>query len=176
MRSQYAAIMQHLTELWSSSEACDGQLEGCSEAEIAEIMKAQGVERLPLMYVEFLRHMGRNTGGLEWYFGSELTYPAVCIFKSMSFWFLSQALVTKLRFVFTHDYQGDCSIYFDPTEADDPILYRVAYDSPSELNPPDIPVLETQELGLLSDYLTDFIGDVIEEHRRLKNLIDRGAS
>lgn len=170
MRSQYTAIMDYLTEEWSTSEACDGQVEGCSEAEIDEVMQAQGVDHLPLMYVEFLRHMGRKTGGLEWHFGTEITYPAVCIFKPMTFNFLWRPEF----FVFTHDFQGDCSIYFHIADEDDPILYRAGYDSPSDLHPPEIPILETTELGRLSDYLTDFISELIEEDRHLKNLIARG--
>jgi hypothetical protein len=170
MRSQYSALMQYLTNLWLSSEACDAPVEGCSEAEIAEIMHAQSVERLPLMYVEFLSHMGRKTGGLEWYFGSEITYPSVCEFKPMTFKVLRQSKI----FVLTHDYQGDCAIYFHITDDDDPMLYWVGYDYRPDLNQFDI--LETKALGQLSDYLNDFIGNVIEEHQHLKNLIARGDS
>lgn len=35
---------------------------GCSPAEIAEIMQAQGVMRLPTVYRDFLSHMGRWAG------------------------------------------------------------------------------------------------------------------
>ncbi len=160
MRSKYSALMDYLTKQWISSEACDGQIEGCSEAEVLEVMHAQGVEHLPVMYIEFLTHLGRKSGGLEGHFGSEITYPGVCIFKPMTFAHLRQSEI----FVFSHNYQGDCSFYFSIID-DDPVLYWAGYGYSPGLGSSDIPLLETKELGRLSDYLTNFIADVIEEHK-----------
>jgi hypothetical protein len=162
MHSQYTVLMVNLTKHWLSSEACDGEVEGCSETEIAEIMQPQGVQRLPLMYVEFLARMGRKAGGLEWHFGSEFTYPAVLSFKPMAVELWEQTDI----FIFTHDSQGDCAIYFHITE-DDPIVYWVGYDGDGP-DPNQFYLSETRELGRLSDWLTNLFGGVVEEHNLLK--------
>lgn len=159
MRSKYATLMQYLTKLWSSSETCLNPLKGCSEAEIAQIMQAQGVERLPLMYVEFLSHMGRDAGGLE----ADLTsYPYVMEIKPLTFDLLRQPDI----FVLSHNSDGDCAIYFHVTEDDDPILYWVGYDYRPDLNRFDL--LKTKELGQLSDWLIDLIEGVLEADKYLK--------
>jgi hypothetical protein len=168
VRSQYAAIMEYLTNLWSSSEVCDGQVEGCSEAEIIEIMQAQGVERLPLMYVEFLRHMGCNTAGLKSHL---ISYPDVMGMKSETFNLLRQPDI----FVLSHFSDGDCAIYFRVTEDDDPILYLVDYDYYPDLNRFDL--LKTKELGRLSEWLMDRVQLAINAHEKaemVKQMLDEG--
>lgn len=155
MRSQYAALMDYLTQLWSASDACSSPPEGCSEAEITEIQHARNVERLPLIYVEFLRHMGRNTGGLERNLGMNLTYPDALEFRGLTFDLTGRSDI----FFFWYDTQGDCSTYFHVIE-DDPILYWVTYKDYSPQN--QSYSLQTDELGRLSDWLIDLIGYEVE--------------
>jgi hypothetical protein len=155
MRSQYAALMDEIVKRWSASEACQLPLEGCSEAEIEEIKRRQGVERLPEMYVEFLRRIGKYSGNLGWHFGSEITYPDVLEFKEDTFDVLHKPDI----YVFTHDPNGDCAIYFHVGD-DDPVLYWISYDD----SRPQSYDLITEDWGRLSTWLVNLVERVIEVH------------
>ena len=162
MRSQYSSIIEHLIERLAASPVCEGPLEGCSEDEIDEIREAQNVKRLPRMYKEFLLQMGRHTGGLEGYLGFEMTYPAACTFKRLSFNLLRQPDI----FVITHIADGDCAFYFHIHE-DDPVVYWIGYDTRPEFV--EFNVLETKDCGLLSNWLMDVVGDFIGDPQLPEN-------
>jgi hypothetical protein len=150
MRSQYAALMDEIVKRWTASEACRLPLKGCSGVEIEEIKRRQGVERLPEMYVEFLRRMGRETGGLGWHFGSSsITYPEVLEFKEDTF----EMLRKPHFFIVTHDYDGDVAVYFHVDE-DDPLLHWVKYSSASENK-----LVVLDDWRTLSTWLIHMVGD-----------------
>jgi hypothetical protein len=164
MRSEYTAIIEQLVEKLTTSPARDGVVEGCSADEVDEIQEGQQVKRLPRLYREFLRHMGRHTGGLDSYLGSAITYPAVCEFKRQTFDLLRQPDI----FVMTHIADGDCAFYFHIDE-DDPVVYWVGYDRRPDPELIEFGVLETKPCGQLSNWLIDVVGDFIGDAQLPEN-------
>lgn len=98
--------------------------EGCTESEIAQIMKMQGVSRIPLLYKQFLLLMGRKGGRLQSVL--DLFYPTLLELKKLAsdslefdgspFQLPSDAFVFATHL--THLYY-----YFSTADGDDPPVY-----------------------------------------------------
>jgi hypothetical protein len=149
MRSKHESLIDFLARQWEMSAACNSELVGCTEAEIAQIKSIQGVERLPASYEGFMKRMGRDMGGLEWHSGMELRYPYVLEFKAQSFERIREADVLVL----SHNSDGDCALYCH-VDDDDPIVYWMGYadDSLDHV---------IGEWGRFSDWLAELIDGAI---------------
>lgn len=150
--------METLIGKWTSSAACEGSLEACIDDDLDAIQEGQGVKRLPRMYRAFMLCMGRNTGGLEAYLRSEITYPAACEFKKRTFDLLRQSDI----FVLARMADGEGVFYVHVSE-DDPVVYWIGYDQGADFG--EARLLETKSCGALSQWLTDIVGDAIEEYQ-----------
>jgi hypothetical protein len=133
-------IMKDLIELGNKSE----EIEGCTDEEIEEIRRVQGVERLPELYVEYLRLMGRYPGDL--FRGSEVNYRcltsvvegegnfkerAVALLKE---WAVENFELPEDAFIFIW-HQSYIFLYFDTKASDyDPKThyYSEGKDAPRE--------------------------------------------
>jgi hypothetical protein len=109
--------------------AYHGNFEGMPDDEIEQVKTRQDVQFLPSVYIEFLRVMGRKSGGI--FGGCDITLPTLAILKTALFNELQDsremgANVPDLPpacFVFL-SIQGTDFFYFDTaTNADDPEVY-----------------------------------------------------
>lgn len=122
------AVMSFIAELTTLGYLKPDTTIGCNDLEIQEIMKAQGVRRLPKIYEHFLRKMGKQAG--SFLYGDEFLY--------LSLLDLKQELIEKLKitptakfelperaFVFwMHDcYQFMYFVLDDNDDNDDPRVF-----------------------------------------------------
>ncbi|MEQ8675949.1 MAG: hypothetical protein RLP44_23240 [Aggregatilineales bacterium] len=147
------SFIRYFAKQWSAMLEFEPPIEGCTDEEIEDIRRSQGVPRLPALYVEFIRKFGRKTGGLEWECGMDLTYPKVCDFKKFPLRVLRDSNV----FIFGMNGYEDALSFFNVAE-DDPIVYWATIDIDVV---EDIGVINTGEFPHLknyrfSDWLIDF--------------------
>ena len=69
------AVMSFIAELTTLGYLKPDTTIGCNDLEIQEIMKAQGVTRLPKIYECFLRKMGKQAGSFR--YGDDFLHPYV---------------------------------------------------------------------------------------------------
>ena len=108
---------------WVATIASKGQVSGCTDEEVALLMLAQGVERLPDDYRAFLKVAGRRAGGFGK--GIEMFYPLLLQTKE----WMKEALeadgapfsLPPSAFVF-YSSQGYNFWYFEDAESDPPIV------------------------------------------------------
>jgi hypothetical protein len=101
---------------------------GCDETEIEQIRVAQGVNKLPDIYKQYLLTAGQNTGGL--YEGTDVTYKFVVNLKKWAKRLLiengEEFVLPDDAFVFLmhHGYQF---MYFltDNTDEDPPVYHYI---------------------------------------------------
>ncbi len=124
-------------------------IEGCTDEEIEDIQRSQGVSQLPALYIEFMRKLGRKTGGLEWACDLQLTYPKVCRFKHSPFDIVQNSEI----FIFALYRELDTALYFNVNE-NDPIVNYVTFNQdkyPFMLEP------ITEQWDNFSHWLIDFM-------------------
>jgi hypothetical protein len=103
--------------------------EGCTEKDIQDLMESQNISRLPKIYVEFLRHLGKKTGK-NFLIGEDILCPHLEGIREGFDWLLEKYKIDweipENIFVFwTHqDYQF---YYFHVDEGDDPTVYIITY-------------------------------------------------
>jgi hypothetical protein len=100
---------------------------GCSEEEIKDIEQRFHL-KLPGLYKDFLRVMGRKAGNL--FYGENMFYPEVLKFQeNAKFMMMNDDLTAPLielpptAFVFGH-HQGEQFLFFLTSESDDPSVYH----------------------------------------------------
>jgi hypothetical protein len=121
------------------------EVEGCTDADLAQTMNAQSVPTLPTAYVSFLRAVGRHDAGLfETGDGTYYLFPGLLDFRDVA-----QRITRHLRrersfsdvagedaFVFAH-YLDEQALFFRVTQGEDPPILRIheARDSPELISP-----------------------------------------
>ena len=135
--------------LYKWSKKVNGKIKGCTLKELEEIKNRQRVNFLPKIYEEFMRSLGRESGGLEWIYGFEFRYPFVLEYKEKSIPAILKVLPTDI-FVFWTDYEN--ALYFRTLEKpEDPSIFHV---TSSELNRENYLI---SEMGKLSKFFADVI-------------------
>jgi hypothetical protein len=122
-----------IKDLMQKLMALDGtkldDFEGCTEKEIQLLMKTQNVERLPQMYVEFMKAMGRSykSKGLRFFVGEDIGYEDALELKEVFAEVLKDEnkdwQIPENAFVFwTH--HAYIFYYFLIDEGDDPRIFE----------------------------------------------------
>jgi hypothetical protein len=153
--NHFSSFIEHLTKRWMSCYAFTPPILGCNDSEIEQLQIAQNVEKLPELYCEFMRQMGREDGGLGKLLDAYLTYTYALTFKSEQIDFSLPILKTygleRGNFVFLSD-NNNFLYFFDTVESsDDPIVYNLT---------PNIKIGEEfikVNLGNLSGVLVDLV-------------------
>lgn len=111
---------------------------GCTPEEIQQIIRSQQVNRLPIVYHQYLLYMGRYAGGY-FFRGTDVYYPDILGFKEAAIELLlgmeTTLTLKQTDFVFQF-HQGYHFLYFN-SEEDDPDVISVgeAQKTPKNLGP-----------------------------------------
>jgi hypothetical protein len=140
--------------------ALSSQLIGCTLDQINEVMEVQQVERLPIVYQQFLSWMGQFAGDI-YFSGTDVFYPAILKFKVFALKVIRQnnlsINLSKRDFVFL-SHQGYQFMYFD-----------VNHDDPDVIGFSEAEV-ELKNFGSLSSWLLDCIDEDLQNLNRLRNI------
>ena len=150
------SFIRYLKNRWLSCSACQPPLVGCTDEEIEALRIAQGVERLPALYVEFMRQMGRADGGLGTFFEADFSYAAVVKLKSPEIGY-ALAILRSLgqeegSFVFLSDNANFLYTFNTSDPYDDPVIYN--FHESSEIGEP---YYVKAEVGNLAAFLVDCV-------------------
>lgn len=146
-------MREALVEALIAAGVCErDEIEGCSDAEVAEIEASFG-SSLPASYREFLFAAGQGAG--RFMLGSDLFYPRILETTSWGADLLVESgesfSLPPDAFVFSM-HQGYQFMFFRATEGDDPPVY---YYFEGKGTP-----------QCISNSLSGFLFSCIEEHRR----------
>ena len=155
------SFIRYLKNRWLSCPLSQPPLIGCSDEEVEALRVAQGVDRLPALYVEFMRQMGRADGGLGKPFDADFSYAAVIDLKSPELGYALPILrslgLERENFVFLSD-NGNFLYTFNTDDTiDDPVVYN--FHEGSEIGEP---YYVKAEVGSLAGFLTDCVEDCFE--------------
>lgn len=130
------------------------KFEGCSDKEIEEIMNSQGVTRLPHLYVQFMKLLGKKDA--ELFVGQDILYDEALELKHYLHEELEHHKTTwRLpddAFVFWTG-QGYSYLYFQVNDSDDPPVYQ--YLSGNEHS------------SLVCDTFSQWLFEVYREHKEI---------
>jgi|GEM_PF-6408000 len=136
MRTQYQAFMQYLVQRWETSEACQKPLVGCTPEQVEAIRIAQGVKRLPVLFVETMLAMGKA----DFTF---FKYPDM-----LSCWRFDPLHSSDIL-ILVSDSDADTILFVDVNE-DDPMIRHMTFASPKTIYKQNV-----EKFGKLSFWFND---------------------
>jgi hypothetical protein len=143
-------------------------LAGCSDKEIDEVKAAQGVKRLPEVYVQFLKELGNNAG--QAFMRHFYSYPSLLWMKKSTLEGLyEEKIALELpddAFVFM-DLDGKYHHFFQTeNHDDDPLVFCLIFGH--EIGEASIENTNSRLSGVL-DEMVDGLAEAIEKHRHQSN-------
>lgn len=136
-------------------------IEGCTLEEIEQIKIVQNVpnKKLPLVYMEFLIHLGKRSGDL--WIGYDLNYRYLIGYNFTEAY--NEQLIADGHHPHSDQYyvfmnkQGSCHWFFSLDEGDDPWVYEYCEQTGEEDDPYLGGPIKLDER--LSDFFTEFIAE-----------------
>jgi len=152
------SFIRYLKNRWLTCPVCQPPLVGCTDDEIEQLRIAQGVERLPALYVEFMRQMGRSDGGLAKSSDADLSYAVAIKLKSPEVGYALPILrslgLEQESFVFLSDNTNFIYTFDSRDTQADPLVYSFT-ENPKVGEP----YFVKTEIGSFSGVLVDLVED-----------------
>lgn len=151
----YKSFIAHMKDRWIKHGPYEPPLVGCTDEELKAIQRAQQVEFLPALYVEFMKVFGKESGGLV--HDGAFRFPLVIEFKNeMEVYDLPD---DAFVFLTGQDYSG---LYFlTAQQLDDPMIHLLLEGVSEE----DEPWIIQKDFCKFSEFLVGLLEGNIEDYQ-----------
>lgn len=127
--SEYSEFFEQQVAKLSQTTVSRAEFIGCTRSEIEECIRAQGVTKLPAVYIAFLGRLGKGAGAFLHSLDVFSTYPDLLEAKQFAIDCLTlhgnPAVISESVFVFSH-YLNHYFAYFDTSDGDDPPVFQIS--------------------------------------------------